>query len=68
MTTTTTKNLEIVSGQEKVKSQKDQMLENLKLEMLKDIKIDEKLAQRNAVMEKFSEARKNKIFPTQIDV
>ena len=36
--------------------------------MLKDIKIDEKLAQRNAVMEKFSEARKNKIFPTQIDV
>jgi hypothetical protein len=66
MATTPQKNIEIVSAQEKVKSKKDQMLENLKLEMLRDLKLDEKLAQRNAVMEKISEARKNNIFPTQI--
>ena len=54
------KNLEIVSAQEKVKSKKDQMLENIKLEMLKDLKLDEKLVKRNALADKIADKIINK--------
>jgi len=55
MATTLNKNLELVSGQEQVKSKKDQMLENLKLEMLKGLKLDQKLVERNTVTKKLTD-------------
>jgi hypothetical protein len=66
MAITPNQNLELVSSQEQVKSKKDQMLENLKLEMLKDLKLDDKLIKRSFVMDRISEARKDKDFPTLI--
>jgi hypothetical protein len=68
MATTLNKNLELVSAQEQVKSKKDQMLENLKLEMLKDLKIDEKLVKRDSLIDQISEARENTLFPAQINI
>ena len=66
MAITPNKNLELVSSKEQVKSKKDQMLENLKLEMLKDLTLDDKLIKRSFVMDRISEARKDKEFPTLI--
>ena len=66
MAITPNKNLELVSAQNQVKSKKDQMLENLKLEMLKDLTLDDKLIKRSFIMDKISEARKDKEFPTII--
>ncbi len=66
MAITPQKNLELISAQEQVKSKKEQMLANLKLEMFKDLKLDEKLVQRKQTMEKVFEARKDQLFPTQI--
>ena len=56
MVTTLNKNLELVSGQEQVKSKKDQMLENLKLEMIKGLKLDQKLIERNTVTKKLTDS------------
>ena len=56
MVTTLNKNLELVSGQEQVKSKKDQMLENLKLEMIKGLKLDQKLIERNTVTKKITDS------------
>lgn len=66
MGATTQKKLEIVSAQEQVKSKKDQMLENIKMLMLEDLKLDDKLTKRSSVMEKIFEARENKEFPALI--
>ena len=60
------KNLELLSSQNQVKSKKDQMIENLKLEMLKDLKFDNNLIKRSFVMEEILKARENKEFPTLI--
>jgi len=60
------KNLELLSSQNQVKSKKDQMIENLKLEMLKDLKFDDNLIKRSFVMEEILKARENKEFPTLI--
>jgi len=60
------KNLELLSSQNQVKSKKDQMIENLKLEMLKDLKLDDNLIKRSFVMEEILKARENKEFPTLI--
>lgn len=56
MATTLNKNLELISGQEQVKSKKDQMLENLKLEMIKGLKLDQKLIERNTVTKKLTDS------------
>ena len=66
MAITPNKNMEIVSAQEQVKSKKDQMLENIKMLMLQDLTLDDKLLKRNFVMEKISKARENASFPTLI--
>jgi len=42
------------------------MIENLKLEMLKDLKLDDNLIKRSFVMEEILKARENKEFPTLI--
>lgn len=55
MIITSNKNLELVSAREQVKSKKDQMLENLKLEMLKDLKLENKLIKRNSLADKLVE-------------
>ena len=68
MIITSNKNLELVSAREQVKSKKDQMLENLKIEMLKSMKLDQKIVKRNALMEQISKVRENTLFPTQIDL
>ena len=68
MATTLNKNLELVSSQEQVKSKKDQMLENFKLEMLKDLRLDEKLVKRNALIKEISKAREKSLFPTQVNL
>jgi hypothetical protein len=61
-------NLELLSSQNQVKSKKDQMLENLKLEMIKDMKLDDKLIKRDTLVEEISKARENAEFPTQINI
>jgi len=66
MVTTLNKNLELISAKNQVKSKKEQMLENLKLEMVKDLTLDDKLIKRSLVMDKISEARKDKEFPSLI--
>ncbi|MEI8008924.1 MAG: hypothetical protein WCI00_06120 [bacterium] len=56
MVTTLNKDLELVSSQEQVKSKKDQMLENLKLEMIKGLKLDQKLIERNTITKKITDS------------
>lgn len=68
MAITTNKNLELVSAKEQVKSKKDQMLENLKLEMLKNMKLDEKLIKRNSLIEEIVKARENELFPKKTKI
>jgi len=67
MAITPNKNLELVSAQNQVKSKKDQMLENLKLEMIKDLKLDQNLIKRNELMGEISKTRENTFFPAQIN-
>ena len=68
MGATTQKKLEIVSAQEQVKSKKEQMLENIKMMMLEDLKLDDKLTKRKSVMEEIAKARENKEFPTLLHI
>lgn len=67
MTTEKNKNLEIVSSKEQVKSKKDQMLEKIKLDMIEDLKIDEKLIKRNTFAKEIEKARGNAVFPEEVE-
>ncbi len=60
------KNLEIVSAQNQVKSEKNQMIENIKMLMLKDLKLDDQMIKRSFVMEEILKSREDKEFPALI--
>ena len=64
MVTSPQKNLELVSAQNQVKSKKDEMIENLKLEMIKDLDLY-RYKVRNEIARNIFNARKNSLFPKQ---
>ncbi len=68
MAITPNQNLELVSSKEQIKSKKDQMIENLKLEILKNMKIDEKIIRRNSLIEEIMKAREKELFPKKTKI